>query len=201
MVSHSLQQKRCAIGRGAKACCLAKNFILPLIWTLLLPYRGILHVTFVKKVLSKKYTFVVLIGTVWGSVHLPCLGDVSQDDLWSMLKEMEDVVINLRRRRHTSRIVIGSDLNVSLVPSLEGLIGSRIHPNANGASSRWREAVTEWMHSLRLRALCTFDHCLTLTHVEWDHGSCWTHRNSNKGGLFQLDYMLVSEHVGLYGAW
>ena len=93
-----------------------------------------------EKVLSKKYTFVVLIGTVWGSVHLPCLGDVSQDDLWSMLKEMEDVVINLRRRRHTSRIVIG-------VPSLEGLIGSRIHPNANGASSRWREAVTEWMHS------------------------------------------------------
>ena len=148
-----------------------------------------------EKVLSKKYTFVVLFGTVWGSVHLPCHGDVSQDDLWSMLKEMEDVVINLRRRHHTSRIVIGSDLNVSLAPSLEGLTGSRIHPNANGASSRWREAVTEWMHSLRLRALCTFDHCLTLPHVEWDHGSCWTHRNSNKGGLFQLDYMLVSEHV------
>ena len=51
------------------------------------------------------------------------------------------------------------------------------------------------MHSLRLRALCTFDHCLTLPHVEWDHDSSWTHRNSNKGGLFQLDYMLVSEHV------
>ena len=76
-----------------------------------------------------------------------------------MLKEMEDVVINLRRRHHTSRIVIGSDLNVSLAPSLEGLTGSRIHSNANGASSRWREAVREWMHSLRLRALCTFDHC------------------------------------------
>ena len=46
--------------------------------------------------------------------------------------------------------LIGSDLNVSLAPSLQGLTGSRIHPNANGASSRWREAVTEWMHSLRL---------------------------------------------------
>ena len=52
---------------------------------------------------SKKYTFVVLFGTVWGSVHLPCHGDVTQDDLLSMLKEMEDVVINLRRRHHTSR--------------------------------------------------------------------------------------------------
>ena len=124
------------------------------------------------KVQSKKYTLVVLFGTVWGSVHLPCHGDVSQDDLWSMLKEMEDVHIDLRRRHHTSRNVIGSDLNVSLAPCLEGLTGSRIHPNANGASSRWREAVTEWMHSLRLRALCTFDHCLTLPHVEWDHGSC-----------------------------
>ena len=113
-----------------------------------------------EKVLSKRYTFVVLFGTIWGSVHLPCHGDVSQDDLWSMLKEMEDVVINLRRRHRTSRIVIGSDLNVSLAPSLEGLAGSRIHSNANGASSRWREAVTGWTHSLRLRALCTFDHCL-----------------------------------------
>ena len=147
-----------------------------------------------EKRLIKKYTFVVLSGTVWGSVHLLCHGDVSQDDLWSMLKEMEDVV-NLRRRHHVSTLVIGSDLNVSLAPRLEGLTDSRIHPNANGASSRWREAVTEWMHSLRLRALCTFDHCLTLTHVEWDHGSCWTHRNSNKGGLFHLHYMLVSEHV------
>ena len=50
-------------------------------------------------------------------------------------------------------IVIGCDLNVCLAPSREGLTGSRIHPNANSASSRWREAVTEWMHSLRLRAL------------------------------------------------
>ena len=113
-----------------------------------------------EKVLSKRYTFVVLFGTVWGSVHLPCHGDVSQDDLWSMLKEMENVVINLRRRRHTSRIVIGSDLNVSLAPSLEGLTGSRIHSNANGAPSRWRGAVTKWMHSLRLRAL---GHTETLT--------------------------------------
>ena len=32
-----------------------------------------------------------------------------------MLKEMEDVVINLRRLHHTSRIVIGSDLNVACV--------------------------------------------------------------------------------------
>ena len=115
--------------------------------------------------------------------------------LGSMLKEMEDAVINLRRRHHTFRIVIGSDLNVSPAPSLEGCTGSRIHPNANGASSRWREAVTNWMHSLRLRVLCTFDHCLTLPHVEWDHGSSWTQRNSNKGGLSQLDKMLVSEHV------
>ena len=110
-----------------------------------------------------------------------------------MLKEIEDVVISLRRRHHTSRIVIGSDLNVSLAPSLEGLTGSRIHPNANSASSRWREGVTEWMHSLRLRALwCDY---LTLPGVEWDHDSSWTYRKSNKGGLFQLDYMLVSERV------
>ena len=50
-----------------------------------------------ERVSSKRYTFVVLFGTVWGSFHLPCHGDVSQDDLWSMLKEMEDVVINLMR--------------------------------------------------------------------------------------------------------
>ena len=108
---------------------------------------------------------------------------------------MEDVVINLRRRHRTSRIVIGSDLNVSLAHSLEGLTGSPIHSNANGSSPRLREAVTEWMHSFRLRALCTFDHCVALPHVERDHDSCWTNRNSNWGGLFRLDYMLVSEHV------
>ena len=94
-------------------CCLVMSFTQTLIWTLLLPYRGILHVTFVKKVLSKRYTFVALFGIVWSSVHLPCHGYVSQDDLWSMLKEMEDVVINLRRRHRTSRIVIGSVLNMS----------------------------------------------------------------------------------------
>ena len=31
--------------------------------------------------------------------------------------------------------------------------------------------------------------------MEWDHDSSWTHKNSNQGGLFQLDYMLVSEQV------
>ena len=108
---------------------------------------------------------------------------------------MEDVVINLRRRHRTSRVLIGSDLNVSLAPSLEGLTGSRTQSNANGAPSRWRGAVTEWMHSLLLRALCTFDQGLSLPHVEWDHDACWTHKNSNKGGVIQLDYMLVSEHV------
>ena len=88
--------------------------------------------TFVKKS-YRKGTLVVLFGIVWGSVHLPCHGGVSQDDLLSMLKEMEDVVINLRRRHHTSRIVIGSNLNVSLAPSPEGWTGSYIHSNANGA--------------------------------------------------------------------
>ena len=34
----------------------------------------------------KKYIFVVLFGTVWGSVHLPCHCDVTQDDPWSILK-------------------------------------------------------------------------------------------------------------------
>ena len=58
-----------------------------------------------------------------------------------------------------------------------------------------RGAATEWMHSLRLRALCTFDQGLFLPHVEWDHDACWTHKNSNKCGLFQLDYLLVSEQV------
>ena len=32
-------------------------------------------------VFSKKYTFVVMFGTIWGSVHLLCHGDVSLDDL------------------------------------------------------------------------------------------------------------------------
>ena len=113
----------------------------------------------VRESLFKRCSFDVPFGTVWRSVHLACHGDVSQVDLWLMLKEMEDVVSNLRRPHHTSRIVMGSGLNVSLAPSLEGLTASRIHSNANCASSRWREAVTEWMHSFRLRSLCTFDHC------------------------------------------
>ena len=98
-------------------------------------------------------------------------------------------------RLHVSFCAFGSDLNASLAPSLEGLTGSRIHSHANGAPSRWRGAVTEWMHSLRLRALCTFDQGLSLPHVEWDHDACWTHKNSYNGGLFQLDYLLVSEQV------
>ena len=66
-------------------------------------------------VLSKKYTFVVMFGTIWGSVHLPFHGDASLDDFCLMLSDMEHVVINLRRRHHTTRIVIGSDLNVKKV--------------------------------------------------------------------------------------
>ena len=112
-----------------------------------------------------------------------------------MLIGMEHVVINLRRRHHTSRIVQGSDLNVSLAPKLEGLTGSRIHPNAKSASSRWREAVTEWVHSLRLRAACTFDHENTGWHNVWDYEEKWIHENSNKGGEYQLDYFLVSNYV------
>ena len=112
-----------------------------------------------------------------------------------MLIEMEHVVISLRRRHHTSRMVIGTDLNVSLAPNLEGLTGSRIHPKANGAPTRWREAVTEWMHSLRLRAFCTFDYENTGGFTAWDYEEKWTHKNSNKGGKYQLDYLLVSDLV------
>ena len=109
---------------------------------------------------------------------------------------MEDVVINLRRRHRTSRIVIGSDLNVSLAPSLEGLTGSLIHSNANGASSRWREAVTEWMHSLRFLALCTFDLCLCLPTMERDHDSCWMVRLC----VVQGGYHLNSDHWPIDGS-
>ena len=66
-------------------------------------------------VFSRKYTLVVMFGTILGSVHLSCHGDVSLDDLCLMLSEMEHVVFNLRRRHHTSRNVIGCDLNVSFV--------------------------------------------------------------------------------------
>ena len=113
-----------------------------------------------EKVLSKKIHFCCYVR------H--CLGFCQ----FFLVTVMSPKVI-CRRCCPTSRIVIGSGLNVSLAPSLEGLTGSRTHPNVNGASSRWREAVTEWMHSLRLRALCTFDHRLTLPHVEWDHDSSW----------------------------
>ena len=75
-------------------------------------------------VLSKKVHVCCHVCNIWNSVHLLCHGDVSQDDLCLMLSEMEHVVINLRRRHHTSRIVFGSDLNVSLAPNLEGLTGS-----------------------------------------------------------------------------
>ena len=34
-----------------------------------------------EKVLSKKYIFVVMFGTVWGSVHLLCHGDVPQEEV------------------------------------------------------------------------------------------------------------------------
>ena len=102
----------------------------------------------------KKYTFVVMLGTIWCSVHLLCHGDVALDDLCLMLSEMEQAVVSLRRRHHTSRIVIGCDLNVSLAPNLEGLAGPRIHPKPNGASTRWREVVT------RVDALTTSESCV-----------------------------------------
>ena len=90
-----------------------------------------------EKVLSKRHTFVVLFGTIWGSVHLPCHNsDATQDDLWTMLRELADVIINLRRHHGTSRIVIGSGSNVSLAPCREGVTGTRIHPNANSAPAR-----------------------------------------------------------------
>ena len=136
-----------------------------------------------------------MFGTIWGSVHLPCHGDVSLDDLCLMLSEMEHVVFNLRRRHHTSRIVMGCDLNVSLAPSLEGLTGARIHPNANNAPARWREAVTEWMHSLRLRAACTFDYENPDWSSVWVYEEKWTHKNSRKCGKYHLDYILVSNCV------
>ena len=68
-------------------------------------------------VFSNKYTFVVMFGTIWGSVHLLCHGDASLDVFSLMLSEMEHVIVNLRRRHHTSRIVIRCDLNVGLAPN------------------------------------------------------------------------------------
>ena len=98
-----------------------------------------------------------MFGTIWGSVHLLCHGDVALDDLCLALSEMEHAVVSLRRRHRTSRIVIGCDLKASLASNLEGLTGPQIYPKPNDASTRGREAVTEWMHSLRVRAACTFD--------------------------------------------
>ena len=51
------------------------------------------------------------------------------------------------------------------------------------------------MHSLRLRAACTFDYENTGWHNVWDYEEKWTHENSNKGGKYQLDYLLVSDYV------
>ena len=107
-----------------------------------------------EKVSLKRYTFVIQFGTVWGSVHLPCHGDVSQDNLWSMLKEMEDVFINVRRRNRTSRIVIGSDPNVSLAPNLV-------------------DAFPSSSNSMYINK------CLSLQHVGWDHDACWKQKNSS----------------------
>ena len=55
--------------------------------------------------------------------------------------------------------------------------------------------MTEWMHSLRLRAACTFDYEDTDWNGVWDYEEKWTHENSNKGGKYQLDYILVSNYV------
>ena len=120
-------------------------------WTLLLPFRGNLHVMFARK----KVHFRSLIWYNWGSVHLPCHNsDATQGDLVDDV-ERDGGCHHLRRHHRTSRIVIGSDLNVSLAPCREGVTGTPMHPNANSAPARWREAVTEWMHSPGLRALCT----------------------------------------------
>ena len=82
-----------------------------------------------------------------------------------------------------------------MAPSLEGLSGTRILPNANSASASWRGAVTEWLHSLRLRAVCTFDYDNTLWRTDCDREEKWAHQNSSKGGKYQLDYILVSNYV------
>ena len=85
--------------------------------------------------------------------------------------------------------------SIDLAALLECLTGARIHPNANSAPARWREAVTEWMHSLRLRAACTFNCENTDWSSAWDYEERWTHENSHKGGKYQLAYILVSNYV------
>ena len=126
-------QKNEGVALGAQMCCWATNFSLMLGWTQLLPFGGKLHVMFVK-IMSKRYFFFVLFGTIWGSIHLPChSSDARQDDLWTLLNEMEETIINFRRRHL-------------------GATGTRIHPNANSAPFRWWQAVSDEMCSLRLRA-------------------------------------------------
>ena len=71
---------------------------------------GILHVTFVKK----SYRKGTLLSFCWALSGVRFIFLVM------------GIVINLRRRHRTSRIAIGSDLIVSLAPSLEGLTGSVI---------------------------------------------------------------------------
>ena len=51
------------------------------------------------------------------------------------------------------------------------------------------------MHSLCLRAACTFDYENTDWSSVWDYEEKWTHENSHKGGKYQLDYILVSNYV------
>ena len=100
---------KCAIGLEAKTCRLGVNFTQTLIWTLLLPYSGIWHMTFVNKSFQKD-TFLSFCWHCPGFCSSSCHGDVSLDDVWSMLRETEDFVINLRRRYRTSRIVIGHNI-------------------------------------------------------------------------------------------
>ena len=84
-----------------------------------------------------------------------------------------------------------------MAPCREGATGTGIHPNPNSAVARWWQAVSVVVCSVRLRALGTFERQdnYPAPCVEWDHESSWTHRNSNGGGLFHIDYMLVSGKV------
>ena len=71
---------------------------------------------------------------------------------------------------------------MSLGPSLQGLTGTRVQPNANSASARWREAVTEWMHSLRLSGLCVRLTATARARALDGTAKKWTHQNSLKVG-------------------
>ena len=177
-------------GRAAKEYCQAMSFTLILMLTLLSLYHGTMHAMYVSVSFRKSTRLLSCLAPSGVLFIFPVMVMYALDDLCLMLSEMEHAVVNLRRRHHTSRIVFGCDLNVSLAPNLEGLTGPRIHPNANGASTRWREAVTEWMHSLRVRAACTFDYDTTGWCSDWDFEEKWTHENSDKNGKYQLDYLL-----------